>query len=80
MRNLLLTFLTALFLFQGCSSIKGLFGKKGIMDPNDPNFLENIQKLKNSYKGGNVQALNELVSMYQDENQQTKARVIAGKA
>ncbi|MEC8899300.1 MAG: hypothetical protein VX455_00130, partial [Candidatus Neomarinimicrobiota bacterium] len=80
MRNLLLTFLTALFLFQGCSSVKGLFGKKGIMDPDDPNFLENIQKLKNSYKGGNVQALNELVSMYQDENQQTKARVIAGKA
>ena len=80
MRNLLLTFLTALFLLQGCSSVKGLFGKKGIMDPDDPNFLENIQKLKNSYKDGNVQALNELVSMYQDENQQTKARVIAGKA
>ena len=80
MRNLLLTFLTALFLLQGCSSVKGLFGKKGIMDPDDPNFLNNIQKLKNSYKGGNVQALNELVSMYQDENQQTKARVIAGKA
>ena len=80
MRNLLLTFLTALFLFQGCSSVKGLFGKKGIMDPDDPNFLNNIQKLKNSYKDGNVQALNELVSMYQDETQQTKARVIAGKA
>ena len=80
MRNLLLTFLTALFLFQGCSSVKGLFGKKGIMDPDDPNFLENIQKLKNSYKDGNVQALNELVSMYQDETQQTKARIIAGKA
>ena len=80
MRNLLLTFLTALFLLQGCSSVKGLFSKKGIMDPDDPNFLENIQKLKNSYKSGNVQALNELVSMYQDENQQTKARVIAGKA
>ena len=80
MRNLLLTFLTALFLLQGCSSVKGLFGKKGIMDPDDPNFLENIQKLKNSYKDGNVQALNELVSMYQDETQQTKARVIAGKA
>ena len=28
---------------------KGLFGKKGIMDPEDPNFLNNIQKLKNSY-------------------------------
>ena len=80
MRNLLLTFLTALFLLQGCSFVKGLFGKKGIMDPDDPNFLNNIQKLKNSYKGGNVQALNELISMYQDVNQQTKARVIAGKA
>jgi len=80
MRNQLLTFLTALFLLQGCSFVKGLFGKKGIMDPDDPNFLNNIQKLKNSYKDGNVQALNELVSMYQDENQHTKARVIAGKA
>ena len=59
MRNLLLTFLTALFLLQGCSIVKGLFGKKGIMDPDDPNFLNNIQKLGNSYKDGNVQALNE---------------------
>ena len=79
MRNLLLTFLISLFLLQGCSFVKGLFGKKGIMDPDDPDFLNNIQKLKNSYMDGNVQALNELVSMYQDENQQTKARVIAGK-
>jgi len=80
MRNQLLTFLAALFLLQSCSFVKGLFGKKGIMDPDDPNFLNNIQKLKNSYKDGNVQALNELVSMYQDENQHAKARVIAGKA
>ena len=80
MRNLIFTFLTSVLLFQGCSIVNGLFGKKGIMDPDDPNFLNNIQKLKNSYKDGNVQALNELVSMYQDENQKTKARIIAGKA
>ncbi|SVA74672.1 uncharacterized protein METZ01_LOCUS127526, partial [marine metagenome] len=29
-----------LFLLQGCSTIKGLFGKrKSISDPNDPEFL-----------------------------------------
>ncbi|MBH08937.1 MAG: hypothetical protein CMG74_01050 [Candidatus Marinimicrobia bacterium] len=80
MPKILTTLIVALFLIQGCSLVNGLFGKKGIMDPDDPNFLNNIQKLKNSYKNGNVQALNELVSMYQDEKQQTKARVIAGKA
>ena len=38
--------LLAIFLLQGCSSIKGLFGKKSIGDPNDPDFLNKVQELK----------------------------------
>ena len=70
----------SIFLFQGCSVVRGLFGKKGIMDPDDPNFMNNIQKLKSSYKDGNLQALNELVDLYEDGDQNVKARIIAGKA
>ena len=69
-----------IFLLQGCSLVSGIFGKKGIMDPDDPNFMNNIQKLKSSYKDGNLQSLNELVDLYEDNDQNVKARIIAGKA
>ena len=69
-----------IFLLQGCSLVRGIFGKKGIMDPDDPNFMNNIQKLKSSYKDGNLQSLNELVDLYEDNDQNVKARIIAGKA
>ena len=46
MRRLFLIGIFSLFLVQGCTKIKGLFGKKGVGDPNDPDFLNNIQTLK----------------------------------
>ena len=49
--------LLAIFLLQGCSSIKGLFGKKSIGDPNDPDFLNRVQELKSAYRGGNIRCL-----------------------
>ena len=58
-----------IFLLQGCSRVRGIFGKKGIMDPDDPNFMNNIQKLKSSYKDGNLQSLNELLELYEDNDQ-----------
>ena len=48
---------------QGCSSIKGLFGKRSIGDPNDPDFLNRVQELKSAYRGGNVKALDELIEV-----------------
>ena len=57
MHRYIITIITALFLFQGCSTIKGLFGKKSIGDPNDPDFLNRVQTLKSAYRDGNIQAL-----------------------
>ena len=79
MRKLLLIGISSLFLLQGCSIIKGLFGKKGIGDPNDPDFLNNIQTLKSSYRDGNILALDELVQIYEDSDQHIKARIAAGR-
>ena len=71
--------LLASFLLQGCSSIKGLFGKKSIGDPNDPDFLNRVQELKSAYRGGNIRALDELIEVYQDPDLHAKLRVAAGK-
>ena len=71
--------LLAFFLLQGCSSIKGLFGKKSIGDPNDPDFLNRVQELKSAYRGGNIRALDELIEVYQDPDLHAKLRVAAGK-
>ena len=79
MRKLLLIGISSLFLLQGCSIIKGLFGKKGIGDPNDPDFLNNIQTLKSAYRDGNILALDELVQIYEDSDQHIKARIAAGR-
>jgi len=69
----------AIFLLQGCSTLKGLFGKKSIGDPNDPDFLNRVQELKSAYRGGNIRALDELIEVYQDPDLHAKLRVAAGK-
>ena len=79
MRRLFLIGFCSLFLFQGCTKIKGLFGKKGVGDPNDPDFLNNIQTLKSTYRDGNILALDELIKIYEDPQQHLKARTAAGK-
>ena len=77
-KQLSILFLTILML-QGCSTVKGLFGKKSIGDPNDPDFLNRVQDLKSAYRGGNIRALDELIEVYQDEDLHIKLRVAAGK-
>ncbi len=66
-------------MLQGCSTIKGIFGKKSIGDPNDPNFLNTVQELKSAYRGGNIRALDELIEVYEDTDLHVKLRVAAGK-
>jgi len=68
-----------IFVFQGCSMVKGLFGKKTIGDPNDPDFLNKVQELKSAYREGNIQALDELIEIYEDEDLHIKLRIAAGK-
>ena len=77
-RQLSILFLSV-FLIQNCSTIKGLFGKKSIGDPNDPDFLNRVQELKSAYRGGNIRALDELIEVYQDSDLHVKLRVAAGK-
>ena len=69
----------SVFMLQSCSTIKGLFGKKSIGNPNDPDFLNQVQELKSAYRGGNIRALDELIEVYQDSDLHVKLRVAAGK-
>ena len=71
--------LLSVFMLQSCSTIKGLFGKKSIGDPNDPDFLNRVQELKSAYRGGNIRALDELIEVYHDSDLHVKLRVAAGK-
>ena len=71
--------LSIIFILPGCSMIKGLFGKKSIGDPNDPDFLNTVQELKSAYREGNVQALDNLIEIYEDPDLHVKLRVAAGK-
>ena len=77
-RQISILFLSV-FMLQSCSTIKGLFGKKSIGDPNDPDFLNRVQELKSAYRGGNIRALDELIKVYQDSDLHVKLRVAAGK-
>ena len=77
-RQLSILFLSA-FMLQSCSTIIGLFGKKSIGDPNDPDFLNRVQELKSAYRGGNIRALDELIEVYKDSDLHVKLRVAAGK-
>ena len=77
-RQLSILFLSV-FMLQSCSTMKGLFGKKSIGDPNDPDFLNRVQELKSAYRGGNIRALDELIEVYQDSDLHVKLRVAAGK-
>ena len=77
MRKYLLIILFSFTLFNGCATVKNFFGKKSIIDPDDPNFLNNIQKLRSAYQNGDIQALEEMIQLYTDENQHIKARIEA---
>ena len=59
MRKHLLIILFSFALFNGCATVKNFFSKKSIIDPDDPNFLNNIQKLRSAYQDGDIQALEE---------------------
>ena len=67
------------FLISSCAPLGKLIGGKNVGDPNDPDFLNNIQTLKSAYRDGNVKALDELIEIYQNQDLHVKLRVAAGK-
>ena len=67
------------FLISSCTPFGKLIGGKNAGDPNDPDFLENIQTLKSAYRDGNVKALDELIEIYQNQDLHVKLRIAAGK-
>jgi len=79
MNKNIIILLSTILLFQGCTTIKGLFGNKSIGDPNDPDFLNQVQELKSAYREGNLQALEELIEVYEDSDLHIKLRIAAGK-
>jgi len=79
MRKYLNILFCSFILLQACATVKSFFGKKSIIDPDDPNFLNNIQKLRSAYQNGDVQALEEMIQIYNDEDQHIKARIEAGR-
>ena len=67
------------FLISNCAPLGKLIGGKNVGDPNDPDFLDNIQTLKSAYRDGNVKALDELIEIYQNQDLHVKLRIAAGK-
>ena len=78
MKNKILIFIFP-FLISSCAPLGKLIGGKNAGDPNDPDFLENIQTLKSAYRDGNVKALDELIEIYQNQDLHVKLRIAAGK-
>ncbi len=80
MNKLLTIFLSGLLLFSACSKVKQLTlfgrGKKGYGEL----MHSDIEKLRMAYQDGRVQALEELISIYNDSNQPFDVRIAAGKA
>tara|TARA_B100001989_G_C24528285_1_gene459997 strand:- start:68 stop:1201 length:1134 start_codon:yes stop_codon:yes gene_type:complete len=77
-KKIIFALLTSL-VFNSCSIVTGLFGRKSIGDPNDPDFLNRVQELKSAYREGDIQALDELIEVYEDPDLHIKLRVAAGK-
>lgn len=74
-KKLFMVLLIGIFSFHGCSTIKGLFGKK--IEKIDANMAE-VEHLRREYQDGHVQALQELISMYNDSNLPFDVRIAAG--
>jgi len=72
-------FLIITFILSGCSALKIFSGNKKSGNPNDPDFLNNVQTLKSAYRDGDLNALDELIEFYKDPDIHIKLRIAAGK-
>ncbi|MEE8335900.1 MAG: hypothetical protein V3S48_05640 [Candidatus Neomarinimicrobiota bacterium] len=76
-RRFLLILLTAVLFINSCSMLKRFWPGKG--EDEDVTF-QLIDKLKTDYGEGKLQALEELIAIYNDSNQPFDVRIQAGRA
>ena len=71
-----------IFAFEGCSIIKSIpfFDKKDTKEVESQIYHGDIEKLRTAYQDGQIQALEELISIYNDTNQPIELRFAAGKS
>ena len=71
-----------IFALEGCSIIKSIpfFGKKDTKKSESQIYHGDIEKLRTAYQDGQIQALEELISIYNDTNQPIELRFAAGKS
>ncbi|MDP6339806.1 MAG: hypothetical protein QF842_05710 [Candidatus Marinimicrobia bacterium] len=76
--SLIVLLLTSLLIVDGCSMIKKFWpGKK---DGSDDISYELIENLRTAFSEGKLQALEEMIAIYNDTNQPFDVRIAAGKA
>ncbi|MEA1882050.1 MAG: HEAT repeat domain-containing protein [Candidatus Marinimicrobia bacterium] len=76
--NLIILLLATLLCIDGCSMIKKFWpGKKSGSDDISYELIEN---LRTSFSEGRLQALEEMIAIYNDTNQPFDVRIAAGKA
>lgn len=76
--NLIILLLLTIFWIDGCSMIKKYW--PGPKDPNDDISYELIENLSTAFSEGKLQALEEMIAIYNDPNQPFDVRMAAGKA
>ena len=69
--------LLTLFIFSSCSMIKKIF--PGDTEEGPGVTFELIDKLRIAYEDGRIQALEELISIYNDSSLPFEARIEAGR-
>jgi len=82
MRKLIFLLLSIALMAPGCSKLKSisLFGKKKKQEVYEDILHQDIERLRMSYKDGQVQALEELITIFNDANQPFDVRISAGEA
>ena len=76
--NLILPLLVSLIFIDGCSTIKKFWPEK--RGEKDDISYELIENLSTAFSEGKLQALEEMIAIYDDTNQPFDVRIAAGKA
>ena len=75
--NLTIIILSSFLFLEGCSMLKKFWPGK---DENDDISYELIEKLRTDFSEGKLQAIEEMIAIYNDTNQPFDVRISAGKA
>ena len=75
--KLIISLVSTLILFEGCSTIKRFLPQR---KSNDDISYELIENLSTAFSEGKLQALEEMIAIYNDTNQPYDVRMAAGVA